>query len=59
MKTNNNSSGISFFERYLSIWVILCMIIGILIGKYLPAIPSLLGKFEYAKVSIPIATLKV
>lgn len=57
METNNNSSGISFFERYLSIWVILCMIIGILIGKYLPAIPSLLGKFEYANVSIPIAIL--
>lgn len=57
METNNNSSGISFFERYLSIWVILCMIIGILIGKYLRAIPSLLGKFEYANVSIPIAIL--
>lgn len=57
METNNNSSGISFFERYLSIWVILCMIIGISIGKYLPAIPSLLGKFEYANVSIPIAIL--
>lgn len=57
METNNNSSGISFFERYLSIWVILCMIIGILIGKYLPKAPSLLGKFEYANVSIPIAIL--
>lgn len=57
METNNNSSGISFFERYLSIWVILCMIIGILIGKYLPKIPSLLGQFEYANVSIPIAIL--
>jgi len=33
------------------------MIIGILIGKYLRAIPSLLGKFEYANVSIPIAIL--
>lgn len=57
MKTNNNSSGISFFERYLSIWVILCMIIGIGIGKFLPAIPSLLRKLEYANVSIPIAIL--
>ena len=57
METNNTSSGISFFERYLSIWVILCMIIGIVIGKYLPAIPGLLGKLEYANVSIPIAIL--
>ncbi|MDA3886404.1 MAG: ACR3 family arsenite efflux transporter [Candidatus Delongbacteria bacterium] len=55
MKENN--SGISFFERYLTIWVILCMMVGVLIGKYLPIIPEFLGKFEYAKVSIPIAVL--
>lgn len=49
--------GISFFEKYLTIWVALCMVIGVLIGKYLPGIPDFLGKFEYAKVSIPIAIL--
>ena len=50
-------SGIGFFEKYLTIWVLLCMAVGILIGKFLPGIPSFLGKFEYAKVSIPIAIL--
>ena len=49
--------GISFFERYLTIWVALCMVIGVLIGKFIPAIPAFLGKFEYANVSIPIAIL--
>jgi len=49
--------GIGFFERYLTIWVIVCMVVGVLIGKFIPAIPSLLGKFEYANVSIPIAIL--
>ena len=49
--------GISFFERYLTIWVALCMVIGVLIGKFIPAIPVFLGKFEYANVSIPIAVL--
>ncbi|MGD9676767.1 MAG: ACR3 family arsenite efflux transporter [Vulcanibacillus sp.] len=49
--------GISFFEKYLTLWVFLCMIIGILIGKYLPSIPNILGKFEYENVSIPIAIL--
>ena len=48
---------ISVFERYLTVWVILCMITGILIGKYLPGIPQFLGKFEYSQVSIPIAIL--
>lgn len=49
--------GISFFEKYLTLWVALCMAVGILIGKYLPQIPEFLGKFEYANVSIPIAIL--
>jgi len=49
--------GIGFFERYLTVWVILCMAVGVLIGKFMPAIPNLLGRFEYAQVSIPIAVL--
>ena len=49
--------GISLFERYLTLWVILCMVAGILIGKYLPVIPDFLSRFEYAQVSIPIAVL--
>jgi len=48
---------ISFYERNLTYWVALCMIVGVLIGKFAPAIPAFLAKFEYAKVSIPIAVL--
>ncbi|OJF75803.1 MAG: arsenical-resistance protein [Treponema sp. CETP13] len=55
--SNEKKKGISFFEKYLSIWVLLCMGIGILIGKFIPQIPQTLGKFEYANVSIPIAIL--
>lgn len=51
------SGGIGFFERYLTIWVVLCMVAGVLIGKFLPAIPDFLGKFEFSNVSIPIAIL--
>lgn len=51
------SNGIGFFEKYLTLWVALCMAVGILIGKFAPAIPDFLGKFEYANVSIPIAIL--
>lgn len=51
------SSGISFFEKYLTLWVVLCMAAGILIGKFVPQVPAFLGKFEYANVSIPIAIL--
>ncbi|PWJ51384.1 MULTISPECIES: ACR3 family arsenite efflux transporter [Clostridia] len=57
MGKNKQNQGIGFFERYLTVWVLLCMAVGILIGKFLPAVPSLLGRFEYAQVSIPIAIL--
>jgi ACR3 family arsenite transporter len=53
----NKLMGISFFEKNLTVWVALCMIAGILIGKFLPAIPAFLSRFEYASVSIPIAIL--
>src|SRR5574344_79856 len=48
---------IGFFDKYLTVWVALCMIAGVLIGKFLPAVPAVLGRLEYAKVSIPIAAL--
>ena len=48
---------IGFFEKYLTIWVALCIIIGIAVGQWLPAIPQTLSKFEYANVSIPVAIL--
>lgn len=54
---NDNQAGISFFQKYLTLWVIACMILGILIGKNLPGIPAFLNQFEYAKVSIPMAIL--
>ena len=56
-KNFKENESISFFEKYLTVWVILCMAVGILIGKYIPAIPDFLGQFEYARVSIPIAIL--
>lgn len=54
---NKENNGINKFQRYLSIWVALCMVIGILIGKYAPVVPQFLSQFEYANVSIPMAIL--
>lgn len=53
----SKDTGISFFEKYLTVWVALCMVVGVIIGKFLPIIPDFLGRFEYANVSIPIAIL--
>ena len=51
------TGGISTFEKYLTVWVILCMAAGVLIGLYLPDIPDFLSRLEYASVSIPVAVL--
>ena len=52
-----NESKISFFNKYLTIWVLICMAIGIFISQYIPIIPNFLKQFEYAQISIPIAIL--
>ncbi len=49
--------GIRFFERFLSLWVALCIVVGIAVGQWLPAVPETLSRFEYANVSIPVAIL--
>ncbi len=48
---------IGFFEKYLSLWVIGCIVLGVLIGRFAPAIPTFLSTMEYARVSIPVAVL--
>ncbi|MEG0784340.1 MAG: ACR3 family arsenite efflux transporter [Christensenella sp.] len=54
---SKKKSGISVFQKYLTLWVILCMAAGILVGRFLPGIPQFLNQFEYARVSIPMAIL--
>ncbi len=48
---------LSFFEKYLSLFVIFCMIVGVLIGKTIPGIPVFLNRFEIYSVNIPIGVL--
>uniref|UniRef100_UPI003743DF65 ACR3 family arsenite efflux transporter n=1 Tax=Methanimicrococcus blatticola TaxID=91560 RepID=UPI003743DF65 len=57
VKEKKEKAGIGFFEKYLTVWVLACMAVGILVGKFLPAIPDTLNRFEIANVSIPIAIL--
>jgi ACR3 family arsenite transporter len=49
--------GLGFFEKYLTLWVAACIIVGVAIGRLIPVIPETLSKFEYANVSIPVAIL--
>ena len=49
--------GMNPFQRYLSLWVLLCMVIGVLIGHLLPIIPNTLDQWKIYGISIPIAIL--
>lgn len=47
----------SIFERYLTLWVALCIVVGIAAGQFFPAFFHGLGALEYAEVNIPMAVL--
>lgn len=57
MIKEEKNTGINFFQRFLTVWVFPCMIVGVLLGHFAPALPALLNKFEYARISIPMAIL--
>jgi len=45
------------FERYLSVWVGLCIVIGIVLGHLAPGFFQVIGGLEVAKVNLPVAVL--
>ncbi|MDR3098772.1 MAG: ACR3 family arsenite efflux transporter [Paraburkholderia sp.] len=48
---------ISFFERYLTVWVALCIIAGIALGQFFPGVFQLIGRMEYAQINLPVGLL--
>ena len=50
-------TGISFFQKYLSAWVLLCMVVGVGIGYYFPEIPKFMDGMNLSGISIPISVL--
>ncbi|HEY9032406.1 MAG TPA: ACR3 family arsenite efflux transporter [Pseudomonadales bacterium] len=57
--TARQASGapMGFFERYLSLWVALCILAGIALGHFFPLPFQLIGKLELARVNMPVAVL--
>ena len=54
---SKESEQISFFERYLSLWVALCIISGIILGKVYGDSIHILSDLNIATVNIPVAVL--
>ena len=51
------AAGIGFFEKWLSVWVALCIAAGIALGNTLPGLFTALAGFEYASVNLLVAVL--
>ena len=47
----------SIFERYLTVWVILCIVTGIVLGQFLPGVFQAIGRMELAHVNLPVGLL--
>ncbi len=47
----------SVFERYLTVWVFLCIVAGVLLGQALPGVFQAVGRMEYAQVNLPVGLL--
>jgi len=57
--TENRLTGapMSVFERYLTVWVFLCIVAGIALGQLLPDVFQAIGRMEVAKVNLPVGVL--
>ena len=50
-------ANLGVFERYLTLWVALCIIVGIGLGHFLPSVFQAIGRLEVAQVNLPVALL--
>lgn len=50
-------ANMSFFERYLTAWVAICIVVGILLGQGIPNMFKAIGAMEIAKVNLPVGLL--
>lgn len=57
MSHTSRKGAMSAFSRYLTLWVLICMVVGVAIGYYFPMVPNFLGQFEFYNVSIPTTIL--
>jgi ACR3 family arsenite transporter len=47
----------SVFERYLTVWVFLCIVAGIALGQFMPGVFQAIGRMEIAQVNLPVGLL--
>ncbi len=51
------ASSMSAFERYLTLWVFLCIVLGVALGQFAPGVFQAIGRLEVAQVNLPVGIL--
>jgi ACR3 family arsenite transporter len=57
MKQDETVAPMSVFERYLTVWVFLCIMAGIALGQFFPQVFQAIGRMEIAQVNLPVGLL--
>jgi len=57
MESTKTITPLSIFERYLTLWVGICIVVGITLGQQLPSLFQAIGKLEFAQVNLPVGLL--
>lgn len=52
-----NAAAMGVFERFLSVWVVLCIVAGIALGQFAPGISKAIGAFEIARINLPVGAM--
>jgi len=55
--TSAKEPSIGFFERWLTVWVFLCIGAGVLLGQLIPGVFKAIGAMEIARVNLPVGLL--
>lgn len=55
--SQSSAQHMSVFERYLTVWVFLCIVVGIAFGQFVPAPFQAIGRMEVAQVNLPVGLL--
>ncbi|MDP2402490.1 MAG: ACR3 family arsenite efflux transporter [Methylotenera sp.] len=57
MESKNIIAPLSVFERYLTLWVGICIVVGIALGQLFPSLFQAVGRMEFAQVNLPVGLL--
>jgi ACR3 family arsenite transporter len=57
MESKKTIAPMSIFERYLTLWVGICIVVGITLGQLLPGLFQAIGSMEFAQVNLPVGIL--